>query len=159
MRHAKSDWSTGQDDFDRPLSQRGHRDAPRMAEWLVANDLAPDAIITSAANRAATTAQYVADHVGLGDQDIDVRDGLYLASAQTWLDMLWGHDGGGRLLICGHNPGLDMLVDHLSGGDVELTADGKLMTTAAIAQFAIDGWADLGPDAATLVQLVRPKEL
>lgn len=130
-----------------------------MAEWLSDNDLAPDAILTSAANRALTTAQYVAEHVSLSKTIMDVRDELYLASAQTWVDVLREQEGGGRLMICGHNPGLDMLVDHLADGDLELTADGKLMTTAAIAHFDIERWADLGPSSATLLQLVRPKEL
>ena len=130
-----------------------------MAEWLTDNDLHPDAVLTSAAHRALTTAQHVADHVGLDGDDVDVRDELYLASAQNWVDTLQERDHVGRLLICGHNPGLDMLVDHLAGGDVELTADGKLMTTAAIAHFIVEDWQQLRPDATTFVQLVRPKHL
>jgi len=157
MRHAKSDWSTGLVDFARPLGRRGHRDAPRMAQWLADNDIAPDTIITSAADRALTTAGYVADHIGLNE--MDVRDELYLASAQTWLEALHEQAGDHRLLICGHNPGLDDLVDYLSDEAPEETADGKLMTTAAIAHFAIDDWAQLTHRSARLLCLMRPKEL
>jgi len=65
MRHGKSDWSTGLPDFDRPLSRRGDKNAPAMAEWLVDVDLVPDAILTSAAARALATATHVAQAVGL----------------------------------------------------------------------------------------------
>lgn len=159
MRHAKSDWSTGLADVDRPLGPRGHRDAPRMAAWLLDNDLAPDAIITSAANRAFATAQYVADYVGLKDADMDVRDELYLASGERWLRALHEYTGDHRLLICGHNPGLDELVEFLSADAPTLTADGKLMTTAAIAHFAIERWRDLAAGSAPLRSLMRPKQL
>ena len=44
MRHAKSDWAVPAGDFDRPLSQRGNRDAPRMGDWLAAQCLIPGVI-------------------------------------------------------------------------------------------------------------------
>ncbi len=130
-----------------------------MAEWLLDNDLAPDAIITSAANRALTTAQYVADHVGLGDADMDVRDELYLASGERWLRALHDYTGDHRLLICGHNPGLDDLVDFLAVVAPTLTTDGKLMTTAAVAHFDVARWSDLSAGSAPLLSLMRPKQL
>ena len=159
MRHAKSDWSTQLPDFDRPLSKRGHRDAPRMAEWLADNDLAPDAIITSAANRALTTARYVADHFGFAETDVEVQEELYLASADTWLETLHEQVGDHRLLICGHNPGLDALVEFLSADAPGYTTDDKLMTTAAVAVLAVESWSALGARSAALVELVRPTEL
>ena len=159
MRHAKSDWSTQLPDYDRPLSKRGHRDAPRMAEWLADNDRSPDAIITSAANRALTTARYVAEHVGLTKADVDIREDLYLASADTWLDTLHEQQGDQRLLICGHNPGLDALVEYLPAEPPSYTSNDKLMTTAAIAVLAVDRWSALGPRSTELVELARPREL
>ena len=69
------------------------------------------------------------------------------------------------VLICGHNPGLDDLVGFLSNEAAELTADGKLMTTAAIAVFSIDQsnsintWSSISPDNCTLIELMRPRDL
>ena len=60
MRHAKSDWDVGGSDFDRPLNGRGERAAQAMAAWIIEEDLAPDRILTSPANRARTTAAVVA---------------------------------------------------------------------------------------------------
>lgn len=113
MRHAKSDWETGVDDFDRPLSKRGHKNAPKMARWLEDTDREPDAILTSAANRARTTAGYVATHFALNAEDVIETPDLYLADVETWMDALV-EQSADRLLICGHNPGLDYLVDYLS---------------------------------------------
>ena len=64
-----------------------------------------------------------------------------------------------RLLICGHNPGLDDLVEYVSADDLRYTDDGKLMTTAAIAAFDIEGWHSLQPGSAQLRELMRPREL
>ena len=158
MRHAKSDWSTSQRDFDRPLSDRGHRNAQQMAEWLDGEDLAPTAILTSAANRAKTTAAYVAEHFGLSDDAFEATEELYLAGGQTWIDAVADRVDE-RLLICGHNPGLDMLVDHLSSGAAPASPDGKLMTTAAIAVFEVEDFATLSPHTCRFVVVQRPREL
>lgn len=59
VRHAKSSWDASvQTDFERPLNARGHHDAPMMAQRLIAKKIAVDAIVTSTANRALTTADY-----------------------------------------------------------------------------------------------------
>jgi phosphohistidine phosphatase len=171
MRHAKSDWGTGLADFERPLSQRGHDDAPRMAQWLEDVGHVPDAVLTSAANRALTTARYVIDYFDLAEDVVEERSDLYHAGANTWLDLLLGLPGQTPrrppsqsllprcLLICGHNQGLDDLVEYLAGETPELTANGKLMTTAAIAVFAVDDWSTLSPATAHLEEIMRPREL
>ena len=159
MRHGKSDWSTSLPDFDRPLAERGERDARRMAEWLVENDLEPDHILTSTAVRAATTAQAVIDAFGVTDDRVHARDSLYLANAWTWLNAL-EEAPQGRVLLCGHNPGLDDLVEYLSADPVPLTYDGKLMTTAAIARLAFDEeWSGIGRASGQLLDLIRPRQL
>jgi len=162
MRHAKSAWDTGHADLDRPLSNRGHNAAQRMARWLEDRDLKPDRIISSSAARARDTATYVSDHFGLGDV-FDCRLGLYGAAAMAWLDLA-AEQTCERLLIVGHNPGLDDLVHRLAPA-APRTADGKLMTTAAIAVFNLSGpWSSLAPvslqaDSVHLDELVRPREL
>ncbi len=161
MRHAKSDWSTGLPDFERPLSQRGHDDAPRMAKWLQDEGHVPDAVMTSAAARARVTARYVVEQFGLTDDLVHERADLYHAGTEVWLETLRGLPGQNpdRLLICGHNPGLDDLVQYLAGEMPELSGSGKLMTTAAIAIFTIDDWSMPSPETARLEQLQRPREL
>jgi len=158
MRHAKSDWTHPVADYDRPLSKRGHKNAQQMADWLEQSELAPSAILSSAANRAQTTATYVAQHFAVVEDRFAVTPDLYLASGQTWLEALAGRNDE-RLLICGHNPGLDDLVDYLSAGGAPATVDGKLMTTAAIAVFTVEDFATLSPQTCRFIVVQRPREL
>ena len=160
MRHAKSDWDPAvASDFDRPLARRGDRDAARMATWLDDEDLCPDHVASSSAVRARATAQYVVNHLGIRPRDFEVRDDLYLASAWDWMEFL-NLQPASRVMICGHNPGCDDLVEYLCAEDPPTTSSGKLMTTAAIAHFSFDvGWPDIGPASGTLLQLARPKEI
>ena len=162
MRHAKSDWSNALPDHDRPLAPRGQRNAPEMAQWLVESDLCPERILTSSAKRTQETVAAVTEHCETDSDMVEVRTNLYLASGQTWLDAIRDFtavSSPASLLICGHNPGLDDLVDYLSRSDAPDTADGKLMTTAAIAVFEVPAWDELSPQACTFIELIRPREL
>lgn len=156
MRHAKSSWDNSElADFDRPLNGRGRQDAPRIGQLLAREDLTPDLIITSAARRAATTAELVALAAGY-DGDIRYTRDLYLADADTYLELARETaDNVSRLLLVGHNPDMAELVSQLAGHD-------EHMPTAALAHFrlAIDAWSELSDETgAELVALWRPKEL
>jgi len=65
IRHAKSSWTNiGQEDFERPLNERGIRDAPLMAKKLIEKNYKPDALISSTAVRALETATFFAEVMG-----------------------------------------------------------------------------------------------
>jgi len=156
LRHAKSSWDDGNlADFDRPLNGRGRRDAPVMGRLLAQHELTPDLIVTSAARRAAATAELVAlaaEYTG----DIQYTNELYLADPETFLDVARDTaDTVTRLLLVGHNPGIEELVTDLAGHE-------ERMPTAALACFrlSIERWGDLMDEtAAELLHLWRPKEL
>ncbi len=66
VRHAKSSWGEPSlSDIDRPLNERGLRDAPRMAEWLADRGAVYGAQLSSPALRARTTAQHFCEALGL----------------------------------------------------------------------------------------------
>lgn len=159
MRHAKSDWnSPAATDFDRPLNDRGQAAAQKMAEWLDQHDLEPDHIISSSAVRARDTATVVARHFSMEDR-LELRDELYLAASHEFLDVLQVQTSA-RVLVCGHNPGIDDFVEMLGEQPLDLTEDGKLMTTAAIAHFELSvGWPSISEGVGRLLTLVRPREL
>lgn len=162
MRHAKSSWQTGDIDFDRPLSPRGKREAPKMARWLSESDLVPDYVVASAAERARATAMSVIDECSIDRSGWEFRQDLYDAAPADWLDELRGHDGYGphRILICGHNPTMDQMVSRLAKHPVLPRPDQKLMTTAAIAYFCFEsGWKDVGFGQGDLLALVRPRDI
>lgn len=159
LRHAKSAWETdAPTDFDRPLAPRGERDRWRLGAWLNHEGLCPDEVVTSSAVRARATAEAVVETCGGASIGFERSRRYYAAGPETWLDRL-ATATGRRVLICGHNPGLDELVEWLAP-HAPLTAAGKLMTTAAVAQFRIAGeWRRVAPPDAELVQLVRPRDL
>ncbi len=161
LRHGKSDWSTSASDIDRPLKERGKRDAKRVGVWLRAHGLVPDYVIASTARRARGTARRAAGKMGL-DRDRVVQDErIYAASVPALMAILQDcPESAQRVMLVGHNPGLEDLVRHLAKEKIEMPADGKLIPTAALARLTIPGhWCDLEAGYATLDSIRRPAEL
>lgn len=162
LRHAKSDWGAGDEvDFDRPLSGRGEKQAGKMGKWLRDQGLVPDAVVSSPALRARDTALIVCGELGIDAAGIIWEADLYEASLGGLIEVIDKHSPGrARMLLIGHNPGLDALVRHLADAEPARTASGKLMTTSAVAVF------DYGPrpvstaaHAARIERLARPREI
>ncbi len=162
MRHAKSDWHSGtSSDFDRPLNQRGAKDAVRMGQYLHKLNIAPNLILSSPAKRAKQTALAVVDTLQMNAEQIQFNKDLYHADRATLLHLLRSvAEQTESVLLIAHNPGLDDLVEWLAPEPPPLSDSGKLMTTAAIAMFEVPAsWVKLQHGKATLRQLVRPKDL
>jgi phosphohistidine phosphatase len=165
LRHAKSSWDdTVPRDFDRPLNAKGTRAARTMGRHMRASALDFDRVVASPAVRVVQTLESVWD--GFGRPLVPAWDRrIYLASAATLLDLVRETpDTVDRLLLVGHNPGLEDLVlllvpdrpeDQLRD-DVE-----EKFPTASLAemQFDVARWADLSANGATLARFVRPRDL
>ncbi len=156
MRHAKSSWgNTNLSDHERPLNQRGQRDAPRMGQLLKEKELIPDLIITSTAERALSTAELTALNCDY-DRELALSGRFYGGGPQAFVEILQTvDDANERVMIVAHNPGLEELVEDLTG------YDGRF-TTANIAhvQLPIDSWRDLTLETTgMLLNLWRPKEI
>lgn len=160
MRHGKSDWDSGVSrDFARPLSRRGSKDVPRMAKWLQTQQFLPQRLISSPARRAADTAMLIAENCGLEREAIVYDDAIYEAGREDLCAVIARHAGdSSRLLLVGHNPALDDLLEYLVNGRLPLTAGGKLMTTAAVAVLDCNDW-QLPQGSCQLRHLQRPKDL
>ena len=156
MRHAKSSWANdGQVDWERPLNERGQRDAPHMGQWLRQQGLAPDVVISSTARRAVDTAAAVIDASGFGGEWL--REGsLYAAEPEAFFEVLHGvPETCGTVLVIAHNPGIEEVIEALTG-------EAETMPTAALAQISlpIENWQALLPDVeGKLEQVARPREL
>jgi phosphohistidine phosphatase len=162
MRHAKSAWDTdAPTDFERPLSKRGRKDAPRMGEWLAGEGLIPDLVVTSPAERARTTAERVLRAMGAGMAAVRDERRIYDASLTNLLAVLAEcPKAARRVLLVGHNPGLESLVLYLAGDVLPELGWRKVFPTAAVAHFRMpDDWTSLGPGAGSLASLVKPKML
>ncbi|KAA6185418.1 histidine phosphatase family protein [Thiohalocapsa marina] len=162
LRHAKSDWDSGAaTDFDRPLAKRGKRDAPRVGAWLYREGMVPDLILSSPAVRARETALKVCKALDLKKKRIVWERAIYEAEVPTLLEALARvPDAIATVLLVGHNPGLEGLVRYLCGDDVDEPEDGKLLPTAAVARLEMpDDWSQLESGCASLLALVRPRQL
>ena len=156
LRHAKSSWDDSSlDDHERPLNKRGQRDAPRMGELLREYGLIPEVVLSSDAVRARLTAEAVAKAAGYAGK-ILLDPHLYMASPGDILSLLPTVQGNpATVMIVGHNPGLEKLVEHLTGERHDIP-------TATLAQIGlpIERWRDLELSTrGTLAGLWRPKEL
>lgn len=162
MRHAKSDWSAGAtDDIRRPLSGRGRKDSPAMGAWMKSSGLAPDYIISSPATRARQTIELVCNAAGCNPDIIHWDADLYLADLETLLDITrQSPEPANTVMLVGHNPGLETLLLYLADNDVQTPEDGKILPTATLAQLvAGENWHNLNAGTASLVNLVRPRNL
>jgi phosphohistidine phosphatase len=156
LRHAKSSWNgPARHDHERPLNTRGRRDGPRMGALVRECGLLPDIVISSDAVRARLTAEAVTKAARYaGEILLDPR--LYVAGPADILSLLRTvRENAETVMIVGHNPGLEELVEQLTG-------ERQDMPTAALAQIVlpIDRWRDLTLSTrGTLMGHWRPKDL
>ena len=139
LRHAKSDWSNSQlSDHDRPLNGRGQYDAPRMGAWLKQQAMVPELIISSTAVRALTTAELFALSCDF-DGDMRTTQDFYLAGPPTYIEVLNQlPDNYERVMVVGHNPGMEELVSLLTDKDQRLTT-----ANVAVVELPIASWEEL----------------
>jgi len=151
-RHAKSSWSDGNlRDFDRPLNNRGKRDAPFMAQVFFEKESRADLILSSPAKRAVSTAKFFAEK--LNSAHIELHENIYEASVQDLSSIVNEiEDKYSSAIMFGHNPGFSYLVQHF-------TDDFISMPTCAIAkiEFDIDSWKETSKSLGRLVYLDYPK--
>ena len=162
LRHAKSDWDTGaRTDFERPLAKRGRKAAPRVGRWLNEQGLIPDYVVSSPAERAKQTVILVCEQMGIPAADIHLDPRIYHSSSGELLNVLnETPPEAQRVMIAGHNPGLEDLLENLVIDDIPPQPDYKLMPTAAVAHLEIlSPWSDLEGGLARLVSLTRARSL
>ncbi len=117
VRHAKSSWADmGMDDFDRPLNERGKKDAPQMANLLKHREVVPNQMISSPAKRAFSTCLLFAEVLKFESSKIITDKKLYHAGADTILKVLSNLKEQGDeevVFLFGHNPGITEFANNL----------------------------------------------
>jgi phosphohistidine phosphatase len=164
LRHAKSDWTNkAASDFDRPLNARGHRGAQAIGRELARQGMAFDIVLASPAARVVETVDDVAKGYGRPLSPIYDRR-LYLASPAILLAIVRETDDAAeRLLLVGHNPGLEALALLITRDDgnalrAELKAKFPTATLAEI-NLSIDRWRNAEVGAGDLARFIRPRDL
>ncbi len=150
LRHAKSDWSGDEPDRERPLAPRGRRQAPDAGRWLASRLPGLDLAVVSPAARARATWDLVAAELAHPPpRQVDAR--MYAASDRELLEVVTElSDRSRTVVLVGHNPGLEELVERLTGEWVTLP-------TSAIAVIDARGsWAAVADGHASLRTAGRP---
>ena len=112
VRHAKSSWSDPSlSDFDRPLNERGNRDAPRMARWFFENIQEMPILFTSPANRALSTAKYFEKE--FSPTKLYIVDDLYHANLQDYESLILENNHEKHIIIFGHNPTISDVAEEM----------------------------------------------
>lgn len=121
IRHAKSSWANAfQGDFERSLNDRGHRDAPEMAERMMKRGVGIQCFASSTANRAITTAVYFAEAYGKNKKDILLFPELYHAPEEIFYQVITKlPDNSNTVALFSHNPGITDFVNSLTNTRID----------------------------------------
>lgn len=154
MRHAKSSWAdTDLADFDRPLNDRGQRDAPFMGNVMRDNGYAPDIILSSPAVRARETAR-LAKQGGSLDGDLVPDDRIYEASPQTLRQVIAEvNDKFTSAMLVGHNPGIEGFIRYLTG-----TLEPMPTAALAVVELNTASWSGVAATSGKVIKIIRPKD-
>jgi len=157
IRHAKSSWShPNLSDFDRPLNNRGKRDAPLMGNKLSEMDCSPDRIVSSPANRAFTTAKTIAAAIEYPAAEIEIDHDIYAASVNQ-LIMLISQFNPDYQTVClvGHNPEITNLSYYLTNEYIDN------VPTCGIVHIELDinDWQQIGEGTGAQLLFITPKML
>lgn len=152
LRHAHAESAApGQDDIDRPLSRQGIAEAEAAGAWLKQHGYLPDRILASPARRARETLEQVLQTLGYVEQLQDAR--IYDATPGTLMQVADEHRGQARVLIVGHNPGLEQMAALLASGQ---SGEFRGMPAGAVAVLHLPADAMLEPGVAKLAAFWWP---
>lgn len=155
LRHAKSSWKNHDlKDHDRPLNKRGERDAPRMGRLMRDEGLVPEWAFSSTATRARVTLDRALEASGANCEAHRIAD-LYLATPADIVEVLrLTPEPHSRVIVVGHNPGMEDLVQGLTGEEVTFPT-----AALAVIDCEIESWAELAlTGVESLVRLWKPRE-
>ncbi|MYW66648.1 histidine phosphatase family protein [Streptomyces sp. SID8379] len=161
FRHAKADWPQVSD-HERPLAERGRRDAPVAGRRLADSGIPIDLALCSTAARTRETWKLAVAELAERPRTV-YEERVYEASPGELIAVLnETPDDVNNLVLIGHNPGVHGLVEVLAGGaegDARVRLDRRGFPTSAFAVLTFTGsWKGLEPGTATLSDYWAPSE-
>ncbi|UNO42814.1 histidine phosphatase family protein [Streptomyces sp. MST-110588] len=161
LRHAKAEWSQ-ESDHERPLAERGRKDAPIAGRRLAGAGITPDLTLCSTALRTRETWKLVAPELPQRPRTV-YEERLYEASIGELIAVVNEvPDEVNDLLLVGHNPGMQGMADVLAGeaeGDLLVRLNSRGFPTASVAVLTFNGsWKSVEPGVARLVAYWPPHE-
>ncbi len=163
LRHAKADWAKpGMRDFDRPLKERGRKNAETIGLAMKTAGFLPDKVICSKAARALETWESVSTTLGVDDCDVEITDSLYGSDASGYLQVINDAVDSKRLLLIGHNPMMEDIAFALAGSGEELALSklekGFPTTGLAAIQFTVP-LTEAAPGKGSLQAFLTPSDI
>lgn len=160
IRHAKSSWDHAMiSDMDRPLNDRGKRDAPAMAKRLLKATIKIDLFVSSPAKRARKTASLFMEEYQRPEEELQIVPELYHAEIQAFRDVITALDNRyASVALFSHNPGITAFANTLTSVRLDnmptcgifavtsLAADWSGFTTAGITFWFFDYPKSLGEE-------------
>lgn len=159
--HGKPDTSFGLDDYHLPLRDRSKREAQLVGSWLQQRKLIPDHIISSPTKAALDTAVHACNVMGLAMNVINTEKCIHTAGKKELLMLLANCPSvTKRILLVGHNPGLEKLLQLLSEKKLKTPKNGKLLPAASLAILRTEkDWKKLDSGRASLTSLIHADDL
>jgi phosphohistidine phosphatase len=152
IRHAKAVHDLSYEDFERPLTRSGIKDAEFMAERLLKKSIVPQLLITSPALRALATADIFSEYLSLSKPKQDKR--IYEAGRVALLDVINGFDNQYDFIgLTGHNPTIEQIAQYLTNDSPEFAT-----CAVALIEFEFDNWLQVIAGTGTLKWYDSPKE-
>ncbi len=157
MRHAQSaDKQPGQTDKERELTVQGLRDSIKVGAWLMNEKINPDAVVSSTAMRAKSTAGLLIDTLKLMPEMLRLNEELYDASVRTFLQEITQlEDSLNRVVCVGHNPTISYLAEYLTKAEIGDLPPGGLV----VIQFDILLWQKIGEGSGKFIKVITPETL
>lgn len=155
VRHAKSDWKDASlEDRERPLNDRGKRDAPLMAKRLRDKGQTIDLFLSSSAKRAKKTAAYFAEEYGKAKEAVVIAPDLYEPGVPSFNKTIAGlNNQYNTVALFSHNPGITDFVNTLTNTHID-----NMPTCAVFAVMATtDNWAGFKESEKSLLFFDYPK--
>ena len=152
LRHAHAEsGADGQPDLDRALSRQGVAEAEAAGKWLKEHGYLPDRVLVSPSRRTRETLEEVLRQLGYVEQRQEAR--IYEATPGTLMQVADELRDTARLMVVGHNPGLEQMVALLSSGQ---SGEFRGMPAGAIAVLHLPAEAMLEPGVAKLAAFWWP---
>jgi phosphohistidine phosphatase len=156
IRHAKSSWEDiTLNDFDRPLNDRGKKDAPLMGHVLKQQQILPDLMLSSPAKRAYSTGKKIAKAIGYSKKDIQTDKKIYHAEPNQILAIIQLlPESEHAVMLIGHNPGLTDLSNLLCRKHID-----NIPTCGVVCiEFDVEKWNQIIPESGKFIFFDYPKK-
>ncbi len=156
VRHAKSSWKNPElKDIERPLNERGKRDAPFMGNVLKEKKIFPDAVYSSPAARALLTAKIIIKEINYPEEKIIIKKNIYEASVSNLLKIISSFpENYKHIMMFGHNPGFTLLSHYLCNSfNVNMPTCSFVHIT-----FDVNSWVEITANSGTLLYFEYPKK-